>query len=473
MPSIQSLLQFMSIKSLSEMIRNREVSPSELVENILERIRRFNRTYNAFISILDDQALEAAYAAEEKLRKNIYQGIMHGIPFSVKDMFFIKGVRCTAGSRVLDNFVPEYDSLAINIMKNAGAILIGSNNLNEFASGITGINRFFGNSRNPWDTSRISGGSSGGSAVAVSTGMVPIALGTDTGGSVRVPASLCGVVGIKPTYGMIPRDGVLDLSPSLDHLGFITRSVWDATALVEILSSRKIRKRYGDGTFSLIDRLTRLENELESIKGTRIGLIKGQFTSDLDQEIEKVFYKFVGVLGTLGILSDDLRIQSLSSSFKCWNNIRLSEASEVHLQWLAKRSAYYSRSVRKMLMEGLEIPAVDYIKALRHKKLIMKEMLKVMRRVDALVVPTTCTTAPTIVDVKRKPRKIRNALLRNNFLFNLTGFPAITIPVALTKSHLPVGVQIVGRPGKEEKILSIAYAFELINKSTTKFVPRL
>ena len=227
----------LSLSQLSERIKSGEISPVDLIEVCLDRIKKFNPILNAFITVIDEETLyNQSQIAEKEIKHGRYHSPLHGIPFSIKDIFYAKGVRCTAGSKIFSNYIPSVDATAVKRLKKAGAILIGTNNLNEFASGITGLNYFYGASKNPWDISRISGGSSGGSAAAVATGMVPISLGTDTGGSIRVPSSLCGVVGMKPTYGRVSKHNVFPLSPSLDQLGCITRSAWDTSVVMEHIS---------------------------------------------------------------------------------------------------------------------------------------------------------------------------------------------------------------------------------------------
>src|SRR6266496_750503 len=222
-----------TIQQLSNRIRNGELSPSELVGVCLDKIKKFDSSLNAFITVLEDQARQEAANAEKQIKQGIYLGPLHGIPFSIKDVIYAKRVRCTAGSKIMSDYISKIDATSVEKMKKAGAILIGTNNTHEFACGITNINPHYGSSKNPWNTSKLSGGSSGGSAVSVGAGMIPVSLATDTSGSIRVPSSLCGVVGLKPTYGRVSKYGVVPLAPSLDHVGCITRSAWDAAAVLE------------------------------------------------------------------------------------------------------------------------------------------------------------------------------------------------------------------------------------------------
>ena len=217
-----------SIRQSSEELITGEISPVDLVDACIHKIKKFDPFLNAFITVIEDRARQDAAIAEKEIQQGLYRGVLHGIPFSIKDMIYSEGVRCTAGSSIMSDYVSHFDATAVAKMKKAGTILIGTNNLNEFACGVTGMNSDYGASKNPWNTSRISGGSGGGSAVAVSAGIVPLSLGTDTGGSIRIPSSLCGIYGLKPTYCRISRYGIMSFSTLLDHVGCITRSAWDA-----------------------------------------------------------------------------------------------------------------------------------------------------------------------------------------------------------------------------------------------------
>jgi aspartyl-tRNA(Asn)/glutamyl-tRNA(Gln) amidotransferase subunit A len=470
-----------SIKLLSERIKTGQISPTELIEVSLDRIKKLNPTLNAFITIIgEDELYKQAQIAENEISRGKYRGPLHGIPFSIKDIIYVRGIKCTAGSKILTDWVPKSTANVVQRMKRAGGILIGTNNLNEFASGITGINPFYGTSKNPWDTTRLSGGSSGGSAVAVSTGMVLLSLGTDTGGSVRVPASLCGAVGLKPTYGRISMHNIFPLAPTLDHVGCITRSVWDAAAVMECVAGRDTSD--GSSANRIIPSYTKIIEESRT-KGLRIAVLKKYFCDNMHPEIADLFCNFVECLRSVKtVVKDDLNLQNTEKYYNLWRNIRLSEATDVHLKWLNTRADDYSPEVKEMLMQGKSISAVDYIQSLRAVNEIRNEILAILsnRKIDAIVVPTTIVAAPRIRDSVVRVRnsvvvETRQALLQNTIAFNSTGLPAISIPIGLTKENMPVGAQIIGAPFREEIILSIAYWYEQMNNGSKldRFVSQL
>jgi aspartyl-tRNA(Asn)/glutamyl-tRNA(Gln) amidotransferase subunit A len=462
-----------SVKKLSEKIRSGEISPVDLVEICLNRIKKFNPVLNAFITIVEQEEIyREAQIAENQIKQGNYFGHLHGIPFSIKDIICAKNVRCTAGSKILSDYISDFDATVVKKMKAAGGILIGTNNLNEFASGITGINPFYGSSKNPWNISRISGGSSGGSAVAVAAGMIPISLGSDTGGSIRVPASLCGVVGLKPTYGRTSRHGVIPLAPSLDHVGCITRSAWDAAAVLECISGpdpsdqTSVQKKVPFYTDII---------EKESIdKRICVKVPNSYFFDSLHLEVENLFYNFMQKLTNASI--HDVDLPDTEKYYKCWRDIRLSEAAEIHLTRLRTRSNDYSSEVRNMLIEGTKISAVEYLHAMTITKKIKSDFLSVLdKETDVIIVPTTIIPAPVFdeetVNIGDSLFEIREALLRNTMIFNSTGLPSLSLPIGLTKDKMPIGVQIIGSPFKEDIILSIAYNYERMNNISNTFVP--
>jgi aspartyl-tRNA(Asn)/glutamyl-tRNA(Gln) amidotransferase subunit A len=465
-----------SVKKLSEKIRSGEISPVDLVEICLNRIERFNPMLNAFITIVEQEEIyKEAQIAENQIKQGNYFGHLHGVPFSIKDVICAKKVRCTAGSKILSDYISDFDATVVKKMKAAGGILIGTNNLNEFASGITGTNPFYGSSKNPWNISRISGGSSGGSAVAVAADMVPISLGSDTGGSIRVPASLCGVVGLKPTYGRTSRHGVIPLAPSLDHVGCITKSAWDAAVVLEFISGpdpmdqTSVQKKVPFYTDII---------EKESLdKRICVKVPNSYFFDSLHLEVENLFYNFMQTSLTNATIND-VDLPNTEKYYKCWRDIRLSEAAEIHLTRLKTRSNDYSSEVRNMLIEGTKISAVEYLHAMSITKKIKSDFLSILdKETDVIIVPTTIIPAPAFdeetVSIGGNLFEVREALLRNTMIFNSTGLPSLSLPIGLTKDKMPIGAQIIGSPFKEDAILSIAYNYERMNNISNTFVPPL
>jgi aspartyl-tRNA(Asn)/glutamyl-tRNA(Gln) amidotransferase subunit A len=463
-----------TIRELSSKIRNGELSPSELVEICLDKIQKLDPSLNGFISVLEDQARQQAAIAEKQIKQGIYLGPLHGIPFSIKDVIYAEGVRCTAGSKIMSKYISKVDATSVARMKKAGAILIGTNNTHEFACGMTNVNPHYGSAKNPWNTSKLSGGSSGGSAVVVAAGMTPVSLGTDTSGSIRVPSSLCGVVGLKPTYGRVSKYGIVDLAPSLDHVGCITRSAWDAAVVLQTIAGydpldpTTVDKKVPD-----YEKIIRESNTHEM----SIGIPREYFFDYLQPEVEDVFNDFIHALSAMEIPVSDVDVEVRDKILESWRPIRLGESAEIHSKWLQSRPEDYGEDVRKMLLQGTEVSAVDYIQAQRFRKEIRNTFMNVLKNVDVLIVPTTIITAPNFdeatVSVCGKAFEVYQALSRNTVAFDSTGLPAITIPAGLSKGNMPVGAQIIGAPFEEEKVLSMAYSFERVNDYTTRFTPAL
>jgi aspartyl-tRNA(Asn)/glutamyl-tRNA(Gln) amidotransferase subunit A len=460
---------------MSDRIRHGDLSPSELVEACLERIKKFSPSLDAFITILEENARQGAKVAEKYMKEGHYIGPLHGIPFSIKDVIYAEGVKCTAGSKIMSDYISKINATSVEKMKKAGAILIGTNNTHEFACGITNINPHYGSSKNPWNSSKLSGGSSGGSAVSVGAGMTPVSLATDTSGSIRVPSSLCGVVGLKPTYGRVSRYGIVDLAPSLDHVGCITRSAWDAAAALQIIGGQDPLDPTSEAK-EVPNYVEIIENEkTASKKNISVGIPREYFFDYLQPEVQRVFFDFVDTLKSMDISVLDVHISVADKIYESWRPLRLGESAEIHMKWLQTRSEDYGDDVRRMLMQGTEVSAVDYIRAHKIRKEVRNEFAKLLQKFDVLVMPTTPLTAPgfdeqTVV-IGDKTFPIYQALSRNTIAFDSTGLPAINVPAGLSKDNMPVGIQIVGSPFEEEKILSLAYAYEERNDSLTKFTP--
>jgi aspartyl-tRNA(Asn)/glutamyl-tRNA(Gln) amidotransferase subunit A len=471
----------LTIKHLSKLIASRQISCSELIDATIQRIEKLNPKLNAFITILDQSARIEAKHADLLIKEGKYLGVLHGIPISLKDLIYIKGARSTSGSKILADFVPDYDSTIMRKLRKAGAIILGTNNLHEFASGITGINPHYGPSKNPWDTDRMSGGSSGGSAVAVSSGMAFASVGTDTSGSIRVPSSLCGIFGLKPTYGRISNHGVMPLAPSIDHVGPLARSAWDIAAILQIIagydrldiSSAKVPvPNYLKEISSLGTR-----NNKYGSKKIKIGIPKQFFFDMIEPKVMEIFRKFVDSLHECQITTtSDVDVDGTDKIFETWRAIRLSESAAIHNEWMVSRRHDYGKDVLRMLEKGLTITAVEYINALcKSKQEIKDAFLKAMSEYDALLVPTTIIPAPFLDQkesiIEEKTIDVYSSLSRLTTVFDVTGLPAINIPAGLVDSKLPIGIQLVGRPFEEARILKIAYIYEEHWNLAEQFIP--
>ena len=461
----------LTIKHLSKLIASREISCLEVVDATIEKIQKVNPKLNAFITILDDSARREAKHADSLIKQGKYLGPLHGIPISLKDLIYVKGVKSTSGSKILADFVPDYDSTVTRKLRKAGAIIVGTNNTHEFACGITNINPHYGSSKNPWDPTRMSGGSSGGSAVAVSSGMSLASIGTDTSGSIRVPSSLCGIFGLKPTYGRVSKHGVMPLAPSIDHLGPLARSAWDIAAVLQGIagydkmdpSSAKVA--VPDYLKELSSTETRNNNGNISRK-FKIGIPKQFFFDMIEPKVMEIFRTFVDKLHSCGITTiSNVDVGGTDKIFETWRAIRLGESAATHDEWIVSRPQDYGEDVLRMLQKGQEITAVHYINALQKgRQEIKNAFLKAMSEYDALLVPTTIIPPPFLdqkeVNIDGKTIDVYSCLSKLTTVFDITGLPALNIPAALIDSKLPVGVQLVGRPFDESTILKIAYTCE-------------
>jgi aspartyl-tRNA(Asn)/glutamyl-tRNA(Gln) amidotransferase subunit A len=475
----------LTIKDLSKYISSGDISPVDLIDATLERITRLNSKLNAFITVLDDSARRDAENAELLIKQGKYRGPLHGIPVSLKDLIYMKGVRSTSGSKILSDFVPDYDSTVVKKLKDAGAIIVGMNNTHEFACGITNINPHYGSSKNPWDINRMSGGSSGGSAVAVSAGMTPASIGTDTSGSIRVPSSLCGLFGLKPTYGRVSKYGVQELAPSIDHVGPIARSAWDIAAVLQSIAGYD-RLDPSTVNVSVPDYIKVIsEKEKEEQKGSdkfKVGIPVEFFFDIIDSKVMCVFEKFVDKLRGCAISTDDVHIEQTDKIFHSWQAIRLGESAAVHNEWIKSRRGEYGENVIVMLEKGMEITAIQYITAHKMRKEIRTAFLKTMTDYDALLVPTTIIPAPmldqTMVNINEKDTiEVYQALSRLTTVFDITGLPAMNIPAGFIveekKNKLPIGVQLVGKAFDEETLLRISHVYDEYYGVSEEMIPPL
>ena len=450
----------LTIGELSKRIKDGNIKPTELVDYCLKAIKKLNPKLNSFITVLNERSMQEAEKLEKELTRGIYRGALHGIPFSVKDIIAVNNVTLTAGSKIFLNHKSKADSTIIKHMKKAGSILIGTNNLNEFAAGITGKNTIFGNSKNPYSLDRISGGSSGGSAVAVAAGLVPFALGTDTGGSIRVPSSLCGIFGFKPTFASINNNGVYKLSPSLDHIGIMGRSSIDLSLVFSIIRKKREKLNVYINEFER-QKLSLLNLEkilLEKKITMTIGIPKDYFLDYMENGVENTFNNFINILKSnksLSFINVEINAEHF---FRSWLLVRLFESYIIHKKETKKNFSSYGPELRDQLLEGAKIKFKDYSEALSTIKKIKKQFLYLYSKFDFMVLPTTIISAPLLsectVHIKDKLFSVRESLLRNTYVFNSIGFPALTIPFGFSfPSNMPIGIQIVAKPYNDYKLL--------------------
>jgi aspartyl-tRNA(Asn)/glutamyl-tRNA(Gln) amidotransferase subunit A len=454
-----------SIKELAPLIRNKEISPVELVEACLQRIEETEPSINAFITVLADKAMEDAVTAEQEIMKGNYKGVLHGIPYSAKDLFTTNGIKTTAGSKILADYVPDYDSTAVKRLSEAGAILVGKNNMHEFAFGGTNENEHYGPTRNPWNLDLIPGGSSGGSGATVAASSSIFSLGTDTGGSIRMPAALCGVVGIKASYGRVSRHGVLPLSSSLDHAGPMTKSAWDAAAVLSVIAGYDPLDAACSAN-EVPNYLAALEDVgRPPLKGKTLGICKEYYFENLDPEIEKAVLEAVNLLTELGAKVVEVSVPSLPEVVRLQGLITTAEAYAYHSAYLKDRYEEYGTNIRARLEMGQYIPAWAYVEAQRLRQQYKKEWAGVYEKIDLLVAPTTAIPAfpigketITFGGKEVNPRDL--AILGRTSPGNFNGYPSISVPCGFTAGGLPIGLQIQGAAFDETLVFQAAYAYE-------------
>jgi aspartyl-tRNA(Asn)/glutamyl-tRNA(Gln) amidotransferase subunit A len=457
-------LAFASIEVLGKLFRKRKLSPVELTKLMLTRIERLNPKLNAFLSVTAEIALAQAKKAETELfaprgrKARRDRGPLHGIPVSLKDNLYTAGVRTTAGSKILKDFIPGKDAEAVAQLKQAGAVLLGKTNMHEFAYGVTSNNPHYGAVHNPWDLARIPGGSSGGSAAAVAAGLCFGSIGTDTGGSIRIPASLCGIVGLKPSIGRVRTDGTVPLSPRLDCVGPLARTVQDAALLMEPILARAKREPHLGSACKPSSRTQKF----------KLGLPSELFFNVVSDDVLRIFQNALHALCEVGAKIEDVSLPMLEQTEDAGNQIAWPEATHYHQQagWFPARSAEYGEDVRSRLEVGTKISATDYLWALELRGKFIQQLHLAMADagVDALVVPTIPIAAPLIGEESTHLNGVdhptRALLLRNNRPANLAGVPAISVPCGFTAAGLPVGLQLIGAVTDELLLLRIAYALE-------------
>ncbi len=444
-------LHFFTITELAPLVATGRVSSEDLTRACLAEIEAHNEALRAFITVTADSALADARARDREIAAGHLRGPLHGIPISLKDLIDQRDVPTTAASRVREGHVAAEDAPVTARLRAAGAVLVGKTNLHEFAFGTTSDETAFGAVRNPHDQSRSPGGSSGGSAVAILTGMSVASIGTDTGGSIRIPSAACGAVGLKPAFGEIPCGGIVPLSPSLDHVGPLARSVADAWLLYLVLRGDAAAARW-----PLPPR--------RAVKGLRLGIPRPYFFDVLDDDVRQRVAEALAWMRQAGADTVDVAIPHASDVPAVYLHTSLPEAAAYHAGTIESVPGRYTPNVRLRIETGRYVLAEDYVRARHARAALREEVDAALAGCDALALPTLPIPAPPIgaatVDVAGSPQNVRAMMLRQTQLFNLTGHPALSIPAGQTASGLPCGLQFVGHRGDTEGLLAVASACE-------------
>jgi len=457
-----SSLTFATIEELAPLLAKKKISPVELAQWCLARIEKLNPQLNAFLTVTAEEALAEARLAERELARGRRRGPLHGIPIALKDNIWTRGIRTTAGSAILREFVPGEDATVVRRLQRAGAVLLGKTNLHEFAYGATNENPHFGSTHNPWASERMTGGSSGGSAAAVCAGLCVAALGSDTGGSIRIPAAFCGIVGLKPTFGRVSVYGVVPLAASFDHVGPLTRSAADAALLLGVVSGRDPLdptsvSRPAENFFA----------GAKSRRGKlRLGWPKEQMWERIHPDVQRLVEAAAKSLVRGGGAIEEISLPTLPAAVDAANAMSIAEARAFHEEagYFPARAAEYGEDVRKRLELADGVRAADYLKGRETIRRATGEFASALERVDAIVAPTVPVVAPVIgsqsVRVGGAEEPMRSVLLRLTRPGNLTGLPAVSVPCGFTSEGLPAGMQLIGRAFGEGALLGIARRYQ-------------
>jgi aspartyl-tRNA(Asn)/glutamyl-tRNA(Gln) amidotransferase subunit A len=445
-------LHALSIVELAPRLASREISSLEVTEDCLTRIADDNGRLNAFITILADQARAGARRADLEIADGLHRGPLHGVPISLKDLIDLAGVPTTAASRVLEHHVAAADAPVAARLREAGAVFLGKCNLHEFAFGTTSEDSAFGPVRNPWDPTRSAGGSSGGSAAAVVTGMGFASIGTDTGGSIRIPSAVCGCVGLKPTSGDLPCDGIIPLSRTLDHVGPLARTVADAWLLFHVMAGNPNPRP--------------LPAARVPARALRLGLLRPYFMDVLDRGVQEQFEIERERMANAGITISDRTVRYAADTATIYLHLQLPEASAYHAPMLDGHPDLYTAPVRLRLELGRHVLAEDYARARFGAEVLRREVDAALEGFDALVLPTVPILAQpigsTALAFGDQSYPVRALMLRLTQLFNITGHPAISLPCGRAGENLPVGLQLIGRHGRTDELLKVAATVETV-----------
>jgi aspartyl-tRNA(Asn)/glutamyl-tRNA(Gln) amidotransferase subunit A len=449
----------LEIVEVAPLLRDRKVSPVELTEAYLDRISRLDSRLNTYIRVMPDQARAAAREAELEIGRGAWRGPLHGVPIGIKDLFDVAGVPNTMGSTILRDNVPPVDATVVERLRTAGAVILGKHNLHEFAFGITSENPHYGVVRNPWDLDRVPGGSSGGTAAAVAAGLCAAGLGSDTGASIRAPASFCGTVGLKPTYGRVSRAGALPLAWSLDHAGPLARSVADCAVLMQAIAGADPRD-----SASSAEPIPDFAADLDrGVGGLRVGIPREYFWDIVEPEVKRLIDEAIATLERLGAHVQQVSLPHVEHAQVAGNVIMSSEAAAWHATWLRERPHDYGADVLQRIRGGQLVRATEYLHSQQMRTLIQQDFRSAFEQVQVVLSPTVPLVAPRIGHTLEPdgplnvpPRSIAN---RTTVPCNLTGMPAISVPCGFS-GGLPVGLQIMGPALAEPLVLRVAAAYE-------------
>jgi len=451
-------LTSLSLSEASDLVRRRDISPVELTQAHLERIQRIDPQLNSFLTVTPELALQQARQAESELSRGEYKGALHGIPIGLKDLYETQGIRTTAGSSFFVDYVPEADAGAVQKLKDAGAVILGKLNMHEIALGVTNENPHFGDCCNPWDLSRITGGSSGGSAAALAAGLCLGALGSDTGGSIRIPSALCGVVGLKPTYGRVSLRGVIPLSWNLDHAGPMARTVRDVAILLRAIAGYDAEDAWSVD-MPVDDYLV---TSAEGVRGWHIALASDDYFTDpeiVSGEVLQAVKQAARVFEDLGARVEEVPFANAREAAMANGLMTPCDAAAFHHQRLAENPEGFGRDVLKRLQTGAAYTSTEYSLARRMQTILRCKFGEFFKEYDLLLTPTTPVPAP----VRGSADAAERARLLTRFTapFNLTGLPALSIPCGWSAEKMPIGLQIIGKAWAEARVLQAAMLYEL------------
>lgn len=446
--------------SLSRAIREKELSPVEVTRHLLQRIQLVNPSLNAYVTVAAEEALVAASRLEKEVAAGSLRGPLHGVPVGLKDIIHTRGIRTTMGSESFRDYVPDYDATVVERLEATGAIIVGKLNTHQFAYGPTGDRSYFGPVSNPHDASKISGGSSSGSGAAVASGLCYAAVGTDTAGSVRIPASCCGIVGMKPTFGRVSKYGIYPLGWTLDHPGPMTRTVEDNALLLGVLSGHDKRDPYS-ARRDTEDFTRHLDPSLE---GKVIGVPSSFYFDNVEPEVESTVRDAIEDLRGLGAKMREIELPRIEEMLTAQRTILAGEAFTVHYDLLQESPEQYEEEVKQRLLAGENIQAREYINAQQLKHAAVREFDNALKEVDVLASPTLPVLPTDIdqreVDVHGCEEHVRSALTRLTGPTNLNGFPSLSVPCGFSESGLPIGLQLMGRAFEEAALYQFGYALE-------------